>query len=987
MSSALLRTKLYVPPVRPELVSRRRLIERLDEGLHQGRRLTLVSAPAGFGKTTLLSEWINAGVGSREYRVGSKEHTSERPPTPYSLLPTPFFSWLSLDEGDNDPLRFWDYALTALRTIPYFCESGVGESALSMLQSPQPPPVETLLVELINDIAEAATADPPGARPEQRTILVLDDLHVITNSQVHEGLAFLLDNLPPSLHLVIATRSDPPLPLSRLRGRGQLTEVNAAELRFTPEEATAFLNQVMSLGLSPEHVAALEERTEGWIVGLQMAAHALSGTLAAEGKEEAQVSEFISAFTGSHRYVLDYLADEVLLREPEEVQAFLLQTSILDRLCGPLCDAVTGRDNGQAMLERLDAANLFVVPLDGDRRWYRYHGLFAELLRKRLGQQKGTRGADAALAPQDARRSIASLHRRASEWYESAGLIEEAITHALAGQDYARAGELIEQNAIYQMINHRQEAALAEWLRALPDELVRSRPWLCVYLAWTRYWTGQRDRVEECLQAAEQGLRAAEQGLRAAEQGLRPVASSSTGNLAEQDSRLVTGYIAAIRAHHALTNPEISRVIEMAGRAIEYLPEGDYMRCEAAVALGGAFWSRGDVVASQRAFTQARTTAQKSGHPLMAVPSNCYVGEQQFKRGQLHGAFATYREALEWATGPSGRLMPVASFPLIKLGDLYREWNDLEAANRDVTRGVELCQQLGQADILGEAYVALARLQRAQGDVQGVRDCLRKADQIAQRVKIDPWIGTWIDECRLRLWLSTGNLAAALSWVQERGLSIDGALSYQHDLHHILLARVLIAQGSADSRGRGLGDALKLLARLLEAAEKAGWVNEQIQILILRSLALEASGDREGALAALGRALTLAEPAGHVRTFVEEGVPMARLLHQAAARGNRPDYAGRLLAAFEFQVADSDTVRASIKPENLEPEGELIEPLSEREIEVLALIAEGLTNREIGQQLCISLGTVKAHTSNVYGKLSVRSRTEAVARSRALGIL
>jgi LuxR family maltose regulon positive regulatory protein len=464
------------------------------------------------------------------------------------LLPTLSFSWLSLDEGDDDPLRFWSYTLTALRTIPCFVASGVGELALSMLQSPQPPPVETVLVELINDIAKAATADAKGAHPQQRTILVLDDLHVITNAQVHEGLAFLLDNLPPSLHLVIATRSDPPLPLSRLRGRGQLTEVNAAELRFTPKEATAFLNQAMGLGLSPEHVAALEERTEGWIVGLQMAAHALSGTLASEQKEEIQVSAFISAFTGSHRYVLDYLADEVLLREPQEIQAFLLQTSILDRLCGPLCDAVTRRDDGQAMLEHLDTANLFVVPLDGDRRWYRYHGLFAELLRKRLGQQGGGCGAEKAQVSGDARYSMASLHWRASEWYEGAGLIEEAITHALAGQDYARAGELIEQNAIYQLINHRQEAALAEWLKALPDELVRSRPWLCVYLAWARYWTGQRDRVEECLQAAERGLQAAAQS----PAGPEPSASSSTPSLAEHDSRLVSGYIAAVSARGRL---------------------------------------------------------------------------------------------------------------------------------------------------------------------------------------------------------------------------------------------------------------------------------------------------------------------------------------------------------------------------------------------------------------------------------------------------
>jgi LuxR family maltose regulon positive regulatory protein len=622
----LLRTKLYMPPVRSELVSRQRLIQRLDEGLRLGRRLTLLSAPAGFGKTTLVSEWLRAW--------GTRDCASSQ------------VAWVSLDKGDNDPTRFWTYALAALRGIPCLCEAGVGASALSMLQSPQPPPVETLLTDLVNDIVEVTSrvspqeswsAAIPVAAKEHRApslILALDDLHMIDNSQVYDGLGFLLDNLPPLMHVVIATRSDPPLPLSRLRGRGQLTELTAAELRFTPEEAAAFLNQVMRLGLSAEDVAVLEERTEGWIVGLQMAAHALSGARSAGGQEAPQVSEFIADFAGSHRYVLDYLTDEVLLQEPEEVQSFLLQTSILERMSGSLCDAVTGREDGQEMLERLDADNLFMVPLDAERQWYRHHGLFVELLRKRLARHAGAHRA--------------SLYLRASVWYEDAGLIEEAITHALAGEDLERAATLIERNAIHQMIHYRKEAALAGWLDALPDELVQSRPWLCVYLAWTRYWMGQREQVEACLRAAERNL-------------------PTTGELAaEGEGRLVAGYISAIRAHHALTNQDIPRVIELAQRAIECLPEGDYMRCEAAVALGGAYWSRGDVLASQRAFGQARTTAQRSGHPLMAVPSSCYLAEQQTKRGQLYEACATYREAVQWATGPSGRPLPVAGFPLVK---------------------------------------------------------------------------------------------------------------------------------------------------------------------------------------------------------------------------------------------------------------------------------------------------------------------------------
>jgi LuxR family maltose regulon positive regulatory protein len=735
--------------------------------------------------------------------------------------------------------------------------------------------------------------------------------------------------------------------------------LTAAELRFTPQETTAFLNQAMGLDLSSEDVAALEERTEGWIVGLQMAAHALQGAPAGV-RTSAQVSAFISAFAGSHRYVLDYLTDEVLLQEPEEVQSFLLQTSILDHLSGPLCDAVTGREDGQEMLERLDKANLFVVPLDGERQWYRYHGLFAELLRKRLARE-----VDGAHFQRVSVPSRAALHRRASEWYEGEGLIEEAIAHTFAGADLDRAAELIERNAIQQMIQYRKEASLAQWLEALPGERVRSRPWLCVYLAWTRYWRGQRERVKECLAAAQDGLEAAE-----------------GGPLADKDKPLVEGYISAIRAHHALTNQDIPRVIEMAHRAIERLPEGDYMRCEAAVALGGAYWSQGDVMASQRAFSQARATAQKSGHPLMAVPSSCYVGEQETKRGLLHKAAATYRQALEWATGPGGRALPVAGFPLVKLGDLEREWNDLEAAHRDLMGGVELCRQLGQADVMCEAHVALARLYLAQGNVEGAWGALAELDQVVQQSKIDPWIAAWADECRVRLWLSTGDLAAALRWAQEAGLTLDGSLSYQHDLHHLHLARILLARYEERSRTLDLDDALSLLGRLLAAAEQAGWVNEQLKIVILKALALQARGDIRVALDALRTALLLAEPGGYVRTFVDEGVPMARLLHQAAAQGIQPEYAGRLLGAFEFQVSDHGTV-----PTDVGAERRLIEPLSDRELEVLALVSEGLTNREIGQRLYISQGTVKAHTSNIYGKLGVRSRTQAVACARSLGLL
>ena len=944
MLPILLKTKLYTPSIRPELVSRQRLIERLDQGLRTGHRLSLVSAPAGFGKTTLVSDWL------REVAPGR-------------------VAWVSLDEGDNEPTRFWGYVLAALRGLPSLREQSVGESAWTMLQSPQPPPIEALLVDLINDLAELehASAEDGDSRPADAVgccVLVLDDLHVISTPEVYQQLAFLLDHMPPpphGMHLVVATRSDPPLPTSRLRARGQLTELTAAELRFTLGETHDLFTQGVGIELSNEDVAALDQRTEGWIAGLQMAAHALQSALSAEGEDRVQVSTFIADFSKSHRYVLDYLADEVLLRETEEVQAFLLQTSILDQLCGPLCDAVTGRHNGQEMLERLAASNLFVLPLDGENQWYRYHRLFGDLLRKRVRHWLGNARDESGEV------RLALLHLRASMWYEASGEIEAAITHALAAQDTDRAAALIERHAVEQMTHHRREAALANWLESLPDKVVRSRPWLCVYLAWTRYWRGKRDTVEECLQCAKQGLQ--------------------TAPLADEEMQLVRGYVAAIRAHHALTSQEIDRVIEMAEQAISFLPEGDYMRCEAAVALGGAHWSRGDVEASLRAFSQGRATALKSGYPVMAVPSSCYVAEQQTKRGQLYAALATYREALGWATTPSGRLLAVAGFPLIKLGDLAREWNDLEAACRDLRQGVDLCRQLGQADIYAEAQVMWARLCLAQADTEGAQAALREVEQITHRASIDPWIATWADECQVRLWLSAGNLEAALNWADESGLTPDGPSNYQQDLPHIQLARVLLAdcQTHGDRARHSMDDVLVLLDRLAAAARQAGWVHEQIQILALQTMALQHVGQTSAALEALSQALALAEPGGYLRTFLDHGLPMVRLLRQAAAQAIQPGYVERLLnaAALALPTCPPESTEP-LRPHETEP---LLEPLSEREREVLALIADGLTNREVGERLYISQGTVKAHTSNIFGKLGVHSRTQAVARARALAIL
>lgn len=940
MGTRLLTTKLYIPPPRPNLVPRPRLIERLNAGLH--RKLTLVSGPAGFGKTTLLSEWV--------HQIESRNRKLDNGPASLSPIPNiqyPQIAWLSLDEEDNDPARFWAYAIAALQTIHAYKD--VGNMVLAALDSPQPLLTEALLTGLINEIAAIPQCDHKDHR-----ILVLDDFHIITSPQINDAVAFLLNNLPPPMHLVISTRADPPWPLARLRARRQINELRIDDLRFTATEAAAFLNDVMGLGLSPEDIATLDGRTEGWIVGLQLAA------LSMKGREDT--SAFIQTFSGSHRFILDYLVEEVLNRQPPDIQEFLLETCILERMTAPLCDVVAKRIDSRDILNQLGRANLFLIPLDDERRWYRYHHLFGDLLRSRLEEvQPGQSSA---------------LHRRASEWYAGAELVEEAIAHALAGQDMERAASLVEQHAM-QMIVHSKVVTLSRWLDALPDHLIQVRPWLCVYRAWTQYWTGRREQAEKCLQNAEQAL----QNITLPSPAKGPV-------LSEIEGERIAGHIAVIRAYSALVNEEVSRVVEMAQTALELLPEGEHMRCMASLILGGAHWGRGDVEASQQSFARASADARKSGYRFLAVSATCYAGMQQAKQARLYEALETYREALELAAGPGGRELPVSGFPLVRLGNLAREWNDLETASRELSRGVELCAQWGQTDILADGYIALARLQLAQRDWEQAANTLQKAEQLVRKTKPDPWITCWLDDCRLRLWLSVGNLAAAIRWARGSGLRADGELSYQHDLHHVNLARVLAAQGAQRPSGPYLDQALGLLARLLEAAGTAKWTSEAIRILILQALAFQARGEGEKASAALDSALALAEPGGYVRVFIDEGAPMRLLISDLRSRiGERARsesepssylllaYIDKLLATFpSLGLAEKD-------------EPAIIEPLSERELEVLRLLASHLSRTEIAQELFISVNTARSHIKNIYAKLMVHRRKEAIQRAKDWGLL
>jgi LuxR family maltose regulon positive regulatory protein len=930
MEAPLLQTKLYIPPSRPELVSRPRLIERLNAGLQ--RKLTLVSAPAGFGKTTLLSEWV-AGCG--------------RP-----------VGWVSLDEGDNDPARFLAYLVVALQTV----QADIGEAALAELQSPQPPPTESALTALINEIA--ALPDPPGGHegstPRDRPyILVLDDYHLITTQPIHDGLTFLLDHLPPNLHLAVATRADPPMPIARLRGRGQLTELRESNLRFTTDEAAAFLNTRVGLNLSPDDVAALEARTEGWIAGLQMAALSMQG--------QNDVAAFIRAFRGSDRYVLDYLVEEVLQRQPENIQTFLLQTSILNRLTGPLCDAILSRGPqeqrnkggfepsapqfpgssapGQEILEYLERNNLFIIPLDNERRWYRYHRLFVDLLRRRLQQMQPD------LVP--------TLHRRAGEWFEENSLATSAIEHILRAGDFERAAGLIEQIAEATLMRS-ELATFLGWVDELPDEVVRDRPSLCIFQAWALLLAGRPlDAIEARLQDAA-----------------RSEAVDKT---------------AALRALLALYRGQIPRASELSRRALERLPEDDlFLRNLATWILSLSHLVDGDFATSTHALDQVARMSHRAGNVMIAVMVLCNIAELRMQQGRLYQANDIYQRALEWATDEQGHLLPIAGEALMGLGSLCYQWNDLEAATRYLIEGIELTGQWGEVGAM-DGYISLAHVRQAQGDMNGAQEAIRKAQRLALKTDATELDDILVAAHQAHLWVAQGDLEAALRWLEERGLALSGTEGLTVDValtelearvgddflrsrrrrtaEYITLIRVLLAQ-------RRLDEALAVLKPLLVMAERWGLNERVIRFQILRALAFHAQDDMAQGMAALQRALVLAEPSGYVRIFLDEGEPMARMLYRAAECGIAPEYAGRLLAAFP-----------AWEPVDREPQTEMVEPLSERELDVLCLIAEGLSNQEIAQSLSISTRTVKWHTSNIYGKLGVKNRTQAVAKARSLGVL
>lgn len=967
MSAPILMTKFYIPPIwQAELVSRPQLIDRLNQGLRQnpgfalnqafGRKLTVISAPAGFGKTTLVSNWIHSLVSDTANQADAVNRVA----------------WLSLEEADNGLIRFFTYFITALQIV----QPAVGAATLAVLQSPQPLPIESMITGLINDIASQV----------ESIVFVLDDYHHIDNSPIHEAVIFLLNHLPGNLHLVITTRVDPPFPLARLRLRGELVELREADLRFTMDEATTFFNRWSGLKLTSQHITALENRTEGWIAGLRAAA------LSLEGYDAAQTSDFIQNFTGSDRFIFDFLVEEILSRQPENIQTFLLETSILNQLYGPLCDAVTTHASAsQPILDYLEQTNLFIIPLDNERRRYRYHHLFADVLRALLIETQ----------PDE----VSTLHQRASAWYDQNGMAADAIRHALVAVDFERAASLIEL-AWPAMRSTSQEATALVWMKQLPNALVRLRPVLSVAYALALLNGGALDAAEARLQDAEQWLdqtedTALETGISETSSVVQPVdlpdpsRKNSPSTPAGQNGSMIVAdeaqfqslpaSIANARAYHAQAIGDVSGTVMYARQALKLLPEGEhYERGTTAALLGLAYWESGDLEAAHQSFADGLATFQMTGDFAIVIGGTLILANIRMAQGRLNEAARSYERALQLATAQGEPVILGTAELYMGLCDLYREQGDLEAAKQHLLSGEALSEQASNSGFAYLWFITRARLKEALGDLDGALDQLQEAERLYNNTPV-PDVRP-IAALKTRVWVKQGRLAEALDWVREQRLSADDNLSYLHEFEHLTLVRVLIALYKRDQIEQGIQDTMKLLARLLKAAEAGERIGSVIEILILQALAYEAQGDTRSALGPLERALTLAEPESYVRIFVDEGSPMARLFHAAASHKITPDYTQRLLAT--FASTESEHVESAVPQApatNLQ--SSIIEPLSERELDVLRLLKTELSGPEIARELMIALSTVRTHTKSIYEKLSVNNRRSAVNRATELDLI
>ncbi len=917
-ATSLLSTKLFAPLVPPELVSRPRLIERFEAGFH--RKLTLVSAPAGFGKTTLLAEWAH-------------QHRKE------SQVQLPM-GWVSLDKDDNDPSLFWTYFIAALQTI----NPDLGQSVTAMIQSPQPPPVESFLTSLINEIIKRS----------ESFLLILDDYHMIKNETIHHAMTFFLEHMPPQMHLVIASRVDFPLPMALLRGRGQLNEFNATDLRFTLQETEAFFNEVMKLGVSKLGVEVLENRTEGWVASMQMAAISMRG--------HKDIRKFIYSFSGSQRYILDYLTEEVFAHQPTDVQSFLLETSVLDRLTAPLCNVVTQCNDAMEKLDYLEAANLFLVPLDDERKWFRYHPLFADLLRNQQTRLQPD------LSPQ--------LHQRASEWFEREGLTAEAVDHALAAGDLERAANLIEAIAVPMITMESKVSTIPRWLAKLPDELITTRPWLCIALASARMAIGRLDDVEPLLKSAEDMLSTAKE---------EEISESFAGHTT------IRSVVTALRASAGTQGDiDIQRTLEPCLEAFEQLPDDEtFARSLIAMNLGVAYAMRGEMNAASRFLNESVTLAQGTGNPYLALIAMGCLAEIQAKMGLLRQATETNRHALrlgaEWSD--TGEPLSATSYAHISLAQVLYQWNELDEASQHFMRGIQLSEQCGTALIVQFFYPGLALMEEFQSKtntMSELHDLPKRIVYTSHKALLSRLFRAW----QARLSLAHGDLEATQRWAacHEIELSVQNPPDLWQEFPYLTLVRLYIARGKAEEID-------ELLERMRQKAESEGRTGSIIEILVLQSISLKTQGKIGQSLEKLDHVLSLAQPEGYIRVFLDEGYPMKELLYHAASRGINPVYIKTLLDAFDSsaaytgnQPANADAGASFAIPDNTGSSNPK-DTLSAREIEVLRLMATGASSKEVSSDLFISVGTARKHIVNIYRKLNVHKQTTAVTRAQELGLI
>lgn len=917
-------TKLYIPPSRPNLVARPRLLAHLDEGLRAGKRLALLSAPAGFGKTTLITEWVCAAA--RE------------------------IAWLSLDEGDNDPLHFLAYLIAALQQA----DGRIGRSVQSLLQpaglaQTNATALNRLIAPLIADIAAAGTP----------LVLVLDDYHFITNDAVHAITRYLLENQPPVMHTVISTREDPPLPLPRLRARDQIVELRERDLRFTAAEAAAFLRQTMRLTLSPQIVEALEARTEGWIAGLQLAALALQDMATRQGSL-ADTRTFIAAFSGDNRYVLDYLVAEVLQRQPPAIRDFLRQTVILDRLTAPLCDALTGRDDGQAMLERLDAANLFLIPLDHRREWYRYHRLFAETLRPTL--------------PPD---TAARLHHHAALWYESRGEMQSAIQHALSGAaisgdaDLLHDAERLIRQAAEPTLHSGGVAAVRAWLDALPDARVRADSTLAIDKGWILALTGDAEPAETYADAAETALR------RTYPDAAFPDATDKhprSGKIPPAELGklwLLRGYIALGRRDYARATGHIDAALRLLKK------EHAHWRILGLWGMAEAQERTGDIVKAIATLREASKIGQGLENQVFAVVVEMSLAAALNSHGKRRDAVALCAQAVERYTDAAGQPSPLAGLVFTRMAMLHYEANQLEAARSYHKKGLTLSEPLAIGSLLMFALGIAAPILYACGETEAALDAVQRAQRFASEEALTD--AHWLAATEADLRLRQGDLDFVAQWAEAAHLSPDDMPQYLRIEEHLVYARLLLAQGR-------LADARQWLSRLERFTQERGLGRWLITVYILQALTEDAAGYHPTALERLTRAVKLAAPQDYVRAFLDEDARVLALLPDVRRAG----------AAFVEQVlAAGGTVGNRPQQISHHPVARdhnpalsaLVEPLSERESEVLRALALGLSNKEIAAKLFIATGTVKQHLKSIYSKLDVHNRTEATHRAGELGLL